>query len=528
MNTSVGFPTIGELIQFAYETAGVLPRKRGVTDDFDETEKKSLQKALSRLAEEEGDINKNIQDLLLKLVSLLEKYVPSVRVNSVISNTLMELLEVYQAFVKDDGTYLDKQGTIQWLITEFIIGRLAISIKKNTLKFNVTGDEFSIPSGWWYLPTIESEKIVYPLEKVLRWIYEEEGLSQRKFHCPDESNAETSTEQEQNLNNAKNWIKAKNNLPSLPALLWNIDYSMALNYKNKGSDSKLNINSRSAEEYYVALFIARVSTFVFKEIFKRYGISFVGEICEQFERQYSDFSEELLGFERITTYHLKSKPFSNSYVDYVWFNETDAFFADYASTQHRLTQFLTQKTHDERLEIFQNPSKVEELTLYFGKFPVQSIAAQYNRKKKHEVPPNFIECLFEGLDLKKNHNTSIEEIENFSESLNVLGIQSLLPWLAPWIKGAYHYRREEYDLAFPFFKEAFDSAKYCAGHQQYKLVNQYVELAAKNDKRREFNRAVSWAHYIGLEIRWLRSKELTEENLDFVFTMMKRAVYPSL
>lgn len=53
--------------------------------------------------------------------------------------------------------------------------------------------------------------------------------------------------------------------------------------------------------------------------------------------------------------------------------------------------------------------------------------------------------------------------------------------MVPWLRGVYHYRREEFEAAMPHFQAAFENAKYRAGKNQYKLVNQYVEVAAKND-----------------------------------------------
>jgi hypothetical protein len=144
------------------------------------------------------------------------------------------------------------------------------------------------------------------------------------------------------------------------------------------------------------------------------------------------------------------------------------------------------------------------------------------------MPTNFPDFLFEGLDLKNNQNASLEEIARYEDALKKSKLEPLLPWMPTWIKGAYHYRRQEYQLAFPFFKEAFNSAKYCAGNNQYKLVNQFVEVAAKNNKRLEFNKGIRWAQYLGIEIRWLRKDEPTVEKLNFVFAIMKKASYHSL
>ena len=527
MNMNVGFPTLGELIQFTYDTAGVLPRKRGLEDELDEKEKKSLQKALSRLAKEEGNINENFGDLIKKLAFIVAGYVSDPRANFAIGESLRDLLDVYQAILKDDGTYLDKAGTIKWLINEFIIGRLALSIKKNTLRFNIAARNFSTPGEFWFLPTIENEKVTYPLEKAMVWIYEECDRTQKQFHCPDDFNSTKYVQQEQNLENAQNWIK-NNGLPSLPALIWNFNYSIDRINDTSNSNTNPCIDNHLRENICLILFIARASTFVFRELLSNFDLSFVGEICEKFKIQSNDISDDFLEFETSIKNELTGRPYLQSYLDEIWLNETSHFLASYANIQTHLTKSLEAISYEDQCKIFQNPIEVQNLIQRFGKFSIKSIAAQLNSPSSNEIPENFPKLLLNGLDLKNNNNTSQDDIALYEVNLKQSNLELILPWMLPWIKGAYHYRREEYQLAFPFFKEAFNSAKYCAGKNQYKLVNQFVEVAAKNNKRLEFNKGIRWAQYLGIEIRWLRKDEPTDEKLDFVFAIMQKANYHSL
>lgn len=59
-------------------------------------------------------------------------------------------------------------------------------------------------------------------------------------------------------------------------------------------------------------------------------------------------------------------------------------------------------------------------------------------------------------------------------------------------------------------------------------MNQYVEVAAKNNKCTNLNKGFEWAQFLDINIRWLRDKEPTKENLEYVYTSMKKAVYISL
>ena len=135
--------------------------------------------------------------------------------------------------------------------------------------------------------------------------------------------------------------------------------------------------------------------------------------------------------------------------------------------------------------------------------------------------------MLNGLALKASTTTE-DEIDRYELELKASDVGALLPWMVLWVRAVYLYRREDYKGAFEFFHSAFEQAKYCAGRNQYSLVNQYVEVSAKNNRWREFKKGVEWAQYLGLEIRFLRSNEPTEENLRGVFELMKKARYGQL
>lgn len=526
MNTNVGFPTVGEVIQFTYDAVGVLPRKHAVEKDFDEKAKKTLQKALSRLAKEEGDLSENMQQFIRTLAYLVGGYLTNARVAIPFGHVLMDLLEMYQMALRGNGTYLDKKGTIKWFIVDYLVGQLSLSVRRKILRFDTETENYKTPEGCWFLPSIEENRLVFPLEKAMSWIYAECRLSQREFHCPDKNDTMIFAQQ-QNLESVQYWIK-ESAVPSVPVLFWN--FRKSIEYVNKTSNLNVRriIDSHQTENFLVILFIARLSTFVSKKILDNFGQPFLLDVSKQFVLQYGFVSSDFSHFETDLRNRLRTMPFRKTHAIKFWADETLKFCDYYDDVQTRFEDSLRMLDIEEKIRIFQDTSEVAKVCRQFGKFFPLSFAMRVQRPDSHDLPVNFSDILYEGLDLKNRRDTSVEEITNFEDTLSKSGTKSLLPWLLPWIKGTFHYRRQEYALAFPFLKDAFDSAKYCAGNQQYKLVNQFVELAAKNDKRKEFIRGLSWARYIGLEIRWLRSKEPTEENLDFVFEMMKTAVYSSL
>ena len=100
--------------------------------------------------------------------------------------------------------------------------------------------------------------------------------------------------------------------------------------------------------------------------------------------------------------------------------------------------------------------------------------------------------------------------------------------MASWIDGACAYRAGQFAEAMHSFELAFTQAKYRAGKNQYKLVNQYLEACAKNNRKGKFKKGLEWSNYLGIQVRWLRDQEQTEENIDFAFYILQKAVYPHL
>ena len=100
--------------------------------------------------------------------------------------------------------------------------------------------------------------------------------------------------------------------------------------------------------------------------------------------------------------------------------------------------------------------------------------------------------------------------------------------MEPWLRAVFCYRAEKYDEAFGYFKKAFSNAQYRAGTNQYKLVNQYVEVSAKLDKWQQFKKGVEWATYLGIKVRWIRDEEQIQENLRNAYNILKVANYPQL
>lgn len=524
IKNSIGFPSQGELIKFIYKAAGVLPRKYDPNDEMDEKTKKNIQTALTRLAEEKGSLNKNFGELIKRLISSVSGYISNHRTILSIGEILFDVLDVYKKVLREDGTYLSKKETMKWFLSTYLISTVAFSVNKHLLRFNVSADNLYFPDSDWFLPTISNDEIEYPLAKTMRWAYELCETSHNSFHYPDKGVLADFARQEQNLDSALNWLNNKN-MPSLAALLSNFNFSFDILEKCKDKKFRKIISEDKRESIRIVLFIARASTFIFKEILENYGITYLKDVCNQYRRYASYLSEEIEPIKAVIETHIISQQLSRPEVDELWYEQIPGFFSQLGDKQIYIAKEI--ETYISSSNAI-TPAKVNDWVKQYGSWTVLPIIDFINRQNSLPFPENFPDYLDKGLKLKDGTQVSKEQIEQFGIELKHGQAHIYLPWILDWIYGAFYYRKKQYEIAYPFFRSAFEAAKYCAGKNQYKLVNQYVELAAKNNKKSDFKKGIEWAQFLGIEIRWLRKDEPTEEKLDFVFYMMKTANYGAL
>jgi hypothetical protein len=123
----------------------------------------------------------------------------------------------------------------------------------------------------------------------------------------------------------------------------------------------------------------------------------------------------------------------------------------------------------------------------------------------HSPPKKFDELLLDGIALRASKDLSIADIESYRQRLLVAEMTQTLPWMTPWLRSTHCYREQRYSEAYPHAMEAYEGAQYCAGARQCLLLNQYIDLAAKSNKWKEFRKAALWAEYLGIEVRGMAS-----------------------
>ncbi|KRW58566.1 hypothetical protein [Pseudomonas sp. TTU2014-080ASC] len=519
MSKDYCFATLGQLVKLAYDAFGVLPRKEACADDLDESQKKAIQKQLSRLAKEEGGLLSNLGEAIKILSYTLTAYIPSPEIMGAVGETFNDLLEGYNGILREEGTYLSKLDTIRHFVSLRAVPLLVISIQRSLLESRLPYSALKMPSEmFWYLPTFnEDGGVEMPLEKVMRWAYRESNLSQTQFHYPGKSSHSENFQCQQRLDSATRWAQGRS-LPALPVLFKNFKDSFAAQAEHGQVLPEVMQIS-----VLVALLVARVSTYLSKRITEIYGHQYLADVCQQLTDYTLWITEEVNEFKAEMEPVMLRQETPES-AEFVWGNACYSYWnffggklASVADTVRRLQE--ARPGMPLRHEV------VAALKSKYGLFAVGLNLDLLERQSAFVIPDEFAGLLYRGFDLKKDPTTQMEQIDEYASAVAAHGFGEQLCWMEPWLRGVCHYRREEFEAAMPYLEQAFENAKYRAGKSQYDLVNQYVEVAAKNDNRRAFKKGIEWAQYLDIKIRWLRDDEPTEEKLDYVYYMLKMARY---
>ncbi len=226
MKSDISFVKHGELVNFLYQSLGILPRKKAKTDNLTEEEKKALQKKLSRLIKEQGNLPENFIAAIQTLLETMKNYVSEPRMMDAFEDLIFTVNKAYSDLVRLEGTYLDRKESLRYFISVKAIFQIVISINRSLLRYRLNEVVFNLPTEPnWYLPSVNNEgKMTLPLEKVMRWAYQICDTSQTQFHYPGKNAQSEDSDLQNNLDNAINWIYGVS-LPALPALLKNFDDS---------------------------------------------------------------------------------------------------------------------------------------------------------------------------------------------------------------------------------------------------------------------------------------------------------------
>lgn len=389
---------------------------------------------------------------------------------------------------------------------------LVISLNKNLLLYRGADTGLDMPSNpFWYLPSIEQDgTLTLPLAKVMRWAYEICDSSQIQFHYPGKNADSDDCALQQNLDNAVNWTRGAT-FPALPTLIKNFNDSLEA-MARCGRD----VPNTTRDSILTALVFARFTSHIAQEIAQYFDVAYLKDVCDQFQKYAVWFAEDMNKFKAEMALMMQRQTLTREVPIVCW----GIFLTKLEGAATELQVF--HKAHSGQLL----PKEViDAFTSVYGYFSVCSQMDLARRQKSYQPPEGFAEMLGKGVKLKRSSDTQWEQIDEYAAQVSACGLKDKLCWMEPWLRAVYHYHNHGYKSAMGYYQTAFENAKYRAGGYQYDLVNQYVEVAAKNGKWQCFKKGIEWAQYLGIEIRWLRDDEPTDEKLNYVYGMMKMARY---
>lgn len=509
---TIGFPTLGEVVKYTFRATGIIPSKYEHHNSLSDKEKKCYQKALERLAAEEGDINKNFQKLGDIFIQVISANIKNRKVLHVLSHIIADLVEVYGVVITDDGTYQDKKSSLRWMLSSYFIPRLIISIHKHPVRANLASEGFISPAEpYWFLPTVDGNSITWPLGKAMAWVYQLSGVSQTQFHYPGKGADSNDHLKANQLENAQNWITGKH-IPSWEGLQRN--FSKALEAYPHLAEQK--------ESILLALFVTRLATVISQDIDDLYGRDYLNELIAQFKRhtdwlkapmaKLSRFFDEVVHHSKMSTGMMDSM--HAEYAERFWRERADII----VHAAKHIQSIIMEPPH-----ILSSQQKAGFISQY-GEDVVGPIFEFFDQQQqqRENIPEGFIECLAEFFELKK---TSCEpsKVATFNAKIERYQLSSVCAWMVPWLRAETLFHANDWSGVYQELSIAFDAAKYAAGQNQRPLLNHYLEACAKNDKWREFKKGITWAQYLGIKVRFLENNEPSDDNMRYVFDLMQRA-----
>jgi hypothetical protein len=518
-------PSLGDITKALFDHAGVLPQKNDdsiIVDD--EKAKKKIQTQLRRLAKEESELEKNLTTLLELFAGLILKATGDLKITFACMASVEDVLIQYQDFVRVDGTFLSKSESIKWLIKTKLLDRIITSYQKNILKFNVSASNLTTPcDNYWWLPDFTEKSIQWPIAKAMSWLYSICETNQTHFHFPDFGSTDD-YRLSQNLENASRWSTGKN-LPSWPSLLQNLIDSVSAMEQTTSSQHKRTINRDTLHSFKTVLFIGRFSTSIFMELERQFGKDYIIDIAMHLRRQDRRLGKVHHSFKTNVSKAIDHHEIRNpALIDDIWFDETQEFWMQRSEHVMLSARAINPKFVEKYHSGF-NRDDIKFFLKRMNSFELHTLLDNTQRDVIAMAPSLFLELLFEGLKLRKAVDNTVKSIEQYEKKVHDAKLEEHLSWVINWMWATYHYRRQEDGLALPYYSKAFEEAKYSVGRNQYLLVNQFVECCAKNNKWRDFKKGIAWANYLGIEIRWYRGMDESDEPLKSAYLMLKIARY---
>lgn len=485
---SCGFPTLGEVVKFAFAASGVSSRKRGNSDEISTEQIKQITKRLERLSKEDGELSENLRQSVSDLSLILSGTIKSRKALAVIIATAFDLLTTYNSVIVNEGTWLHKKDSMLWFLRTYM-SRLAFSVEKHALINGLSHDLLSFPDEPdWFIPTFTDEGMRWPIGKAIEWVYAKLNTYPSDFHCLTANDDVNDVESHQRWENASDWAHGKR-LPSWTTLHWTFSQSMG-KWERQKENQGIRISESLRQSITLVLFIARLSTYVSREVLDTYKQETLKQLVA-----------DLLDYKSFT--HDCFFPLEKSIAD-------DFLKRNLTSTSSDALWRATAERHFEYFMASDMPY------LMAGK------AFMRGMDREMFLPERFAEEVIRGIELASNPGISSDDVVRYTENLCSQGLTPHMPWMKPWLIAVVLRIQGDLPAALLHAEDAFESAKYCAGKYQRDLLLEFLNLSAANSSWKQFKKGVEWARYLGLVIDGVPFRTMSNEDIRAVYERRKR------
>lgn len=364
----------------------------------------------------------------------------------------------------------------------------------------------------WWLPYY-GDRVVTPLERAFRWVYEQADISQTRFHNPSGSLP-------QNSEVVSRWFH-RGRLPSWSELQNNLNTSVELLAECSNEKYRRKLTPELVNSFRIVLFFARMSTDIFRRITSAYGTDYAKKLTLQISAQ----SRRLAKFHRNVKADLEAELVDVVFKDkrharLACRDKSSAFWSNYEAKLRGDSQVMQQ------MECFQakeplSVTDTKKLLTQFDPFFISMIIrqAQY---APDIAQLKFLKLYKQGIELRKRRDLTASELEGYQAHVAENGYEDELRWLVEWLLATRCSKNDDHNSAYEHYMRAFELSKHRIGKESYLLVNEFAAACAKNNKFREFKKLVSWANHNDIPVRWYRGFEESEEATSMAVEMFKR------
>lgn len=516
-STNLSFPSIGEAIKLLFDVSGLLPQKHNQSECLpNEKDKKTLQTKLQRLSKEKGNLDNYFPELAGTLGKLLIEATMSPSITGIALKTIEDLHVAYERTVSNEATYSSKKENIKWILECWLPDLIIMSVRKYSLISCSNTEHINLPqnSDWW-LPTY-GERVITPLERNWRWIYDQAKTSQYHFHNPSHCGGRAL----QNLENASRWFR-RGRIPTWSELVSNIDTSTNLLANCEDERHQRSLTPEMIRGFKIVLFFARASTDIFNRVESAYGPKFTKNLVHQINAQNRRSIKVHHSLQKKVKAKLLVKGLSQStQLTEQWASLAHDYLHCYREKLLQDAKFLEQS---ELMGAEVDPTFTDIKKLIRRCEPF--LISQAFRQKKYT--PNseqisYSAMYIEGMDLMRRKEFSEIQLETYRNRVAEKSLTEELQWLIEWLIATQFLRGGDYSCAFPHYKRAFDLSKYKIGAEIYSLVNDYAEACAKAAKPKEFKTLIRWASFNNVKVRWCSNSKMSDDAISSAYEMFKK------